>query len=405
MVPRYPFPLIGGDRVKSYHLLKILAQRHNVTCVSFVEDHPLKPEYIQAVEELGVKVYPISLHKVKAAMRVALTSLSAKPLEVQYYMDARFRRMVRMLHRLRPFDLAISFFMRTAEYARELPGTPRILIAEDARILLQQRAISSFRLSPGYFMRSLEHKKLLHYEPRIINEFDAVTYVSEAERAFMQKLNPEVRTAVITNGVDTDEFAFSADQSHRKGIIFCGKMDVMHNVDMAVRIGKEIFPRLKKEFPDLEYTIAGKNPVRAVRALARNDIHVLGEVPHVQESIRSAALFVHPQKVGTGIQNKILETMALGTPVVTTPLGISGINAQDGVHARITRTEDFVAVCAQLLRSEIDRARMAQNARALIEREHTWEAVASQMDAVMERVVGAPHKTAMYVPIGKEMVE
>jgi glycosyltransferase involved in cell wall biosynthesis len=330
--------------------------------------------------------------------------LSAKPMEVQYYTDARFRRTVRTLNRRRPFDMAISFFMRTAEYPRELPGIPRILIAEDARILLQQRATSSFRLTPGYFMRAFEHKKLLRYEPRIINEFDVVTYVSEAERKYMQELNPAVRTEVVTNGVDISEFQFSSDQSRRKGIIFCGKMDVMHNVDMAVRIGKEIFPRLKKEFPDLEYLIVGKNPAHAVRALAQKGIHVLGEVPRVQEYIQSAAVFVHPQEVGTGIQNKVLETMALGTPVVTTPLGISGINARDNVHARITTTtEECIAACAQLLRSEIERARIAQNARVLIEQEHTWEAVAGQMFAAMESVIGAPHKAAEYIPTGREV--
>jgi len=279
--------------------------------------------------------------------------------------------------------------MRTAQYATELSNVPKILVAEDARLLMQRRATSSFHFSPAYFMSMLEREKLQSYEPRIISEFDAVTYVSDAERTYMMQFNPHVRAAVVTNGVDVDAFPFSSDHSRRKGIIFCGKMDVMHNVRMALRIGRDIYPALKKIYPGLLFTIAGKNPPRSVRALGvkDNDICVLGEVPRVQEYIQSAAVFVHPQEVGSGIQNKVLESMALGTPVVSTPVGISGIAARNGVHALITETnEECIAACAQLLSSEYERSRIAGNARALIEQNHTWGRVADQMQEVIDGV-------------------
>ena len=401
LTPRYPFPLIGGDRVKAYHLLRILAERYNVTCVSFSEEGKPSPARLDAIRDLGVDIHVIPLSKLKAIARVGLTAFSNKPFEVQYYSDARFRRIVESLHAQSPFDLAISFFMRTAEYALALPRVSRILIAEDARHLTQQRATASFHASSGYIMRTIERHKLMGYEPRIVDAFNVVTYVSGEERTYMERLNPRLRAAVVTNGVDLDEFHYSADQTPRQGIVLCGKMDVMHNVRMAMRAGKDIFPALRKTDPTLEFHIVGKNPSPDILKLARRTpgIVVTGEVSRVQPHIQSAAVFLHPQDTGSGIQNKLLEAMALGTAIVTTPLGVSGIRARDGAHLRITETTgECIAACKQLLASPGERGRLAANARRLVEQEYTWETVAEQLCDVVEQVMRSPHGSRTLIP-------
>ncbi len=393
LTPRYPFPLIGGDRVKAFHLLRLLSERFDVTCVSFVEDGPLSQERLDAIRKFGVKVHAIPLSRTKAISRVGLTALSAKPLEIQYYSDARYFRTVRALHRQSHFDIAISFFMRTAEYALALPNIRRILVAEDARILTQQRAMSSSRFKPANIMYALERRKLFRYEPRIAGEFNITTYVSEEERDFMVRLNPRINAEIITNGVDLHEFPFADNQAGRHGLILCGKMDVLHNIRMAMRVGTEIFPALKKKFPGLQFYIVGKNPVPELRDLARrtNGIVITGEVPRVQEYIQSAAVFIHPLDSGSGIQNKLLEAMALGTAAVTTPLGVSGIRAHDGVHLRITETSsESIAACAELLSSPEQRGQLAANARLLIERDHTWENVGMRLFDIIKRIYETP---------------
>lgn len=392
LTPRLPYPLVGGDRVKAYHLLRLLAEKYDVTCVSFMEGMPARREWIDAITNLGVDLHTITLSPAAAIARVARTILSEKPLEVQYYSHPKFSDTVVELAKKRTFDLVIAFFVRTAEYALLVPNVPRILVAEDARIILQERATAHPSLRPGYFMRSIERRKLLRYEPRILDAFDLTTYVSAVDRARMTQLNPGARTAIVTNGVDLDAFPFTADQAQRHGIVFAGKMDVMHNVRMAERIGKEIFPLLRAKYPGLTCTIVGQNPAPSIRRMAGDGIVVTGEVPHVRENVSNAAVFMHPQIIGAGIQNKVLEAMALGTPVVTTPVGISGIAAQHGVHAMIgTTSQELAAAAETLLRDAALRETIARNARRLIEEQHTWSVVGRQLDDAIARVLGSRH--------------
>ena len=187
LTPRYPFPLIGGDRVKAYHLLRILAERYNVTCVSFSEEGKPSPARLDAIRDLGVDIHVIPLSKLKAIARVGLTAFSNKPFEVQYYSDARFRRIVESLHAQSPSTLPYPFSCACG-IALALPRVSRILIAEDARHLTQQRATASFHASSGYIMRTIERHKLMGYEPRIVDAFNVVTYVSGEERTYMERL-------------------------------------------------------------------------------------------------------------------------------------------------------------------------------------------------------------------------
>jgi glycosyltransferase involved in cell wall biosynthesis len=396
LTPRFPYPLIGGDRVKAYHLLRLLAARHEVTCVTFNEEGDLTAEHRRAIADLGVELHVIPISRAKAVARVALTALSRKPLEMQYYADSKFQRTVQSLAQRKKLDVVIAFFMRTAEYALAIPGIPKILVAEDARLLTQRRSTGEFRFSPGYFMRVVERYKLKHYEPRIVGRFDRVTYVTEAEREYIMRYNPFLQASIVTNGVDLQDYPYASDQRHREGLVLCGKMDVHHNIRMALRVGKEIFPQLKKLYPALTFRIVGKNPVREIRLLAQRTegIIITGEVARVQGHIQSGAVFIHPFEAGSGIQNKLLEAMALGTVAVTTPLGVSGIRAVDAVHCRIGETNDeLISACARLLAAPPERARLAANARRLIETEHSWNTVREQLFGVLEHVLHESRQT------------
>ena len=403
LTPRLPFPLVGGDRVKAFHLLKILSTKYNVTCVSFVEEAPVRHEWIQKISALGVDLHVIPLKPFAAKLRVARSIFSDKPLEVEYYSHHRFQEKVNELVGNKKFDIVFAFFMRTAEYARTLTGMPRVLIAEDARLLTHLRATTALNLSPGYFMSLIEREKLSRYEPSIVNDFDLTTFVSPIDRDLLLQFNPTARTAIITNGVDLDEFAFNPDQSKRSGIVFAGKMDVRHNVPMALRIGRELWPQLRKQFPTLQCRIVGKNPSASVRRLRSLGVTVTGEVPHVRDYISSSAVFLHPQIIGAGIQNKVLEAMALGTPVVTTPVGIAGIRGKHGVHVMIGNSNaELVDLTARLLASPALRSELAQNARELVEADHTWELVATQLFSAIDLVNGLKSRPQV-IPLIKEI--
>jgi glycosyltransferase involved in cell wall biosynthesis len=387
LTPRYPFPLIGGDRVKAYYLLRGLAASHEVVCASMIEGADASVEQREALTGMGVRVETVLLSQFKAVARVALTVLSNKPLEIQYYTSRNFAALVdRLVVETKP-DVIISFFMRTAEYA--LPyRIPRVLVAEDARLLLQERATAGGFTGPGWVMRMAEKMKLRKYEPQIIGNFDRVTYVAELDRKKMQGMNPAARTAIVTNGVDLEAFPFNPDQSSRSGLVLAGKLDVLQSRVLAESLAREVMPLVRRQVPDAVCTIVGKNPPPAITRLACEYVRVIGEVPHMSPYLTSAAVFAHPLRVGAGIQNKVLEAMASGAPVVTTSEGISGIRAIDGEHAFVTRsTEEFANRSVALLRDASLRFRMATAAHALIERDHTWPAVLAQLQEVLDDVV------------------
>ncbi|MBS1560538.1 MAG: glycosyltransferase [Bacteroidetes bacterium] len=397
LTPRYPWPLIGGDRVKAYHLLRHLAAQHNVILVTFNHgDHPT-PEQRAAIEGLGVEVHAVPLAPLHAALASARTFTTDLPLEITFYTRPDFRAIVDNLVAHRGIDLGISFFMRTAEYLRPYPALPKILIAEDCRVEYQTRSTEAARSPIQKLVRWWETRQLLRYEPVVIEEFDVTTFVSPEDITASTGLNERATYALVTNGVDMDRFAFHEGHAERHGLLFAGKLDVLANHLMATTIIRRILPSVREAVPNTTLTIAGAGPRRALRALATTGIRIDADVPDLVPYFHRAAVFVHPHHGGSGIQNKVLEAMATGCPVVTTPSGLQGIEATHGVHAMIgTTPEELAAHVITILRDEDLRATLARNARQLMVDTHSWSHVFEQMDGVIASVL--PTTTPVDIP-------
>lgn len=388
LTPRYPWPLIGGDRVKAYHLLRHLAAQHNVILVTFNHgDHPT-PEQRAAIEGLGVEVHAVPLAPLHAALASVRTFTTDLPLEITFYTRPDFRAIVDNLVAHRGIDLGISFFMRTAEYLRPYPALPKVLIAEDCRVEYQTRSTEAARSPIQKLVRWWETRQLLRYEPVVIEEFDVTTFVSPEDITASTGLNARATYALVTNGVDMERFAFHEGHAERHGLLFAGKLDVLANHLMATTIIRRILPSVREAVPNTTLTIAGAGPRRALRSLASTGIRIDADVPDLVPYFHRAAVFVHPHHGGSGIQNKVLEAMATGCPVVTTPSGLQGIEATHGVHAMIgTTPEELAAHVITILRDEDLRATLARNARQLMVDTHSWSHVFEQMDDVIASVL------------------
>jgi len=388
LTPRYPWPLIGGDRVKAYHLLRHLAVDHNVILVTFNHgDHPT-PDQRSAIEGLGVEVHAVPLAPLTAALASIRTFSTDLPLEITFYTRPDFLAIVKELVANRGIDIGISFFMRTAEYLRPYPSLPKILIAEDCRVEYQTRSTEAARSPLQKLVRWWETRQLLRYEPVVIEEFNVTTFVSPEDIAASTVLNPRAHYALVTNGVDMDRFSFHEGHADRRGLLFAGKLDVLANHLMATAIIRNILPTVREAVPGTTLTIAGAGPRKALRALASSSVRIDANVPDLVPYFHHAAVFVHPHHGGSGIQNKVLEAMATGCPVVTTPSGLQGIDATHGVHAMIGRTtEELAQHVTTVLQDEVLRAQLARNARQLMLDTHSWSHVFEQMDAVLATVL------------------
>ncbi|GAB1430637.1 glycosyltransferase family 4 protein [Ignavibacteria bacterium] len=389
LTPRFPWPLIGGDRIKSYHLLKHLARNNEVTLVTFSHNSLVTEEQKKAVEQIGVEFHAIPLNPIIAGLRSASSLFNDLPLEVAFYTQPKFTRKVDELCAERNFDLGISFFMRTAEYIRNY-SFKKILIAEDCRLMYQSRSSEASKNLQQRIIRQWETHRLRRYEPEVTKHFDCTTLVTREDIAAMRTQNPAAGYALLTNGVELDVYTPNFNMISRTGILFVGKLDVWANEQMARLIIHEILPYIRTIRPDVALSIVGANPSASLRRLAGNGVEIYANVPSVKTYMQSAAVFLHPHKGASGIQNKALQAMACGCPVVTTQTGVQGIAVRHGEEVLIAKSSEELAEHALTLLNKPEYAlRLARNARIVIEKYHSWEAIDNAFDNILAELFSA----------------
>ncbi len=386
LLPRFPYPVIGGDRLKPHNIIKYLAEKHNVTLVSFFQGEKAPQSFIREVEKLGVDLHVIPLNPIKAGGK-ALTKLHKEfPLEIAYYYQQDYQKTVDHLCETKHFDLAFSFFMRTAEYIKN-KTFPKILMAEDCRTLYQQRSYETSNNLKQRAVRWWEYRKLRKYEPEIVNHFDITTLVTKEDIEAMKKQNPACKYELLSNGTDVDKF-IPNPAVERKGILFAGKLDVWANQLMIMKIVNDIFPKIREKVPNAELHLVGATPPPSISSLESRYIKIHPDVPDMVPYLQGAELFLHPHEGGSGIQNKLLEAMSCGCPVVTTPTGNQGIHGDHGVHLLLGDNPEKLAEYAVKLLSEKEFAQdISKNGRNLIVETHAWKHIFQSVDNIIEEVL------------------
>ncbi|MFN4769807.1 MAG: glycosyltransferase [Candidatus Kapaibacterium sp.] len=385
---RFPFPLIGGDRVKPYHILRHLASYHDVTLLTFHHGSEAPPEKVQAMEELGIDVVSLPLHPLKSGLKCVSNIANDLPLEIQFYQDTAYAAKVEQLLKEKNIDVAMGFFMRAGEYLRDLP-VPKILIAEDCRTLYMQRSHQTTSSSSIHqkLIRRWELSKLRSYEPEMVRAFDYTTFVTQEDISAMRAMEPNVQYRLLTNGVESDPASEYVNQSDRKDIVFAGKLDVWANTMMVHEIAREIFPRIQNVLPDVKLHIVGGYPPKSILRLRSKNILVHSNVSDVRKYLRSAAVFIHPHKGGSGIQNKALEAMASGCAVVTTKTGVHGIPAIHGREVMVAKNSEEMAMYASQLLNDLSlRTSIAEKAQRLVSEKFSWDAIFAQMDGILDEM-------------------
>lgn len=393
---RFPFPLIGGDRIKAYHLVRHLSQIADVDLIALDEAHAVTPETAHALDPFAnVRIVPFD--HARAMRRVVTHLASSTPVEFTYYNDRDMQRAVDEALAKNTYDLIICFFLRTAHLVKNHTATPKLLVAEDARIILEERASQRFSLwrSPSdqaqYIIRKLDALRLRTFEPRMMAQgFARITFVSKADEHRILMADPSLPTGIVSNGIELSDYDFY-DGPREDRLIFFGHLGTYHNILMARRLLKDVFPKIHQGSPTTQLSVVGKSPdpkiIKLIEHTPCTELHP--DVKDMRPYLRSAKVLVHAQTVGAGIQNKLLEAMAIGTPIVTTPVGASGIEGLiDGVHALIRSTDEEIAEATLMLLKNPEMASaLARNARALVETRYTWEHMFRALDETVRDIV------------------
>ena len=384
LTPRMPFPLIGGDRIKSFNLLKHLAKDNEVHLVTLYQGSGNIDELKAEVEKLNVKVTVIKLNPFTKLFYILLNFLSDKPLEILFYYDSKYQKIVDNMIEKNNYDLSFAFFMRTAEYIKN-KNIPKVLIAEDCRIEYQKRSFKASTSIPQKFIRWWEYKKLLKYEPKTVAKFDLVTLVSEFDVEEIKRISPKSTVGLLTNGTEISKYK-PLDNVEKNGLLFLGKLDIWANQMMIHKIVKEILPDIIKEFPETIFSIVGATPPNSIIKYESKNIKIYQDVPEVIPFYQENLIFIHPHSGATGIQNKVLEAMSTAMAVVTSQTGNQGINAVDGKDLLIAKDlNDFKLFTLDLLRNKEKAITIGKNARNHIIATHSWESVFIELDKIIDK--------------------
>ena len=377
---RIPFPPNKGDKIRSYHLLSHLAKRFVVHVGTFVDDEA-DWQHVDQLSRIcpGGEVHALPLTRPRALIRSLGGLLTGEALTVPYYRDRRMHRWVDALLTRRPIQRAMIFSSPMAQYL-ETHRLLRVADLVDVDSAKWVQYADSAKDPARRWLYRREGRRLLAYEKHIAATFDQSYFVSAAEAALFCQLAPDVSSRVrsFSNGVDADYFSpeppfDSPFDECERAIVFTGAMDYWPNVDAVTWFTESALPSIRKQHPGAVFYIVGSRPTAAVSALARLDgVRVTGTVPDVRPYLAHAAVVVAPLRVARGIQNKVLEAMAMGRAVVATPEAFEGIDAvvQQEIVVEAADGSAFAdAVSRELLSPNIG---MGQAARERVVSHYAW---------------------------------
>jgi sugar transferase (PEP-CTERM/EpsH1 system associated) len=386
VLSRVPYPLEKGDKLRAYHLVTRLAKHHEVYlfCLS---DQRIEPEHLDHLRGSCAHIEVIRLPRWRILLRLATAAFSRLPFQVAYFHHRIAQRAIdRAIATFKP-DHVLCQLVRTTEYVRDKYELPKTLDYMDTLSKGMERRTENGNFWIQPLLRT-ETRRLIAYENLMLDLFDRHAIISAQDRALLYHPARE-QVAVIPNGVDTDFFSpRAAEKTH--DLLFTGNMNYPPNIDSVIYLVTKVLPLVRQQRPDTSLLISGVDPSPRVRDLARTDplITVSGRVPDIRDSYAKATVFAAPMQIGTGLQNKLLEAMAMRMPCVTSALANNAVGATPNESILIgTEPADYATHILRLLSDAQERERVAENGYRFVRSTFDW---GRNADALEQLILSVP---------------
>ena len=383
LLPRVPYPIEKGDKLRAYHQLRYLSAKNDIILCA-LNDIRLPEGTLDALRPFCREIHVIRLSKICVAWNILKSFLSGKPLQVGYFYSSGAARKIRNLIRTTSPDHVYCQLLRVAEYVKDIP-LPKTLDYQDVFSKGVERRIhtSPFYLKP---VLRLEYKRLLNYEAEIFDHFDHCTIISYPDRDLIPRPDRE-KIVVIPNGVDLDFFS-PLGLPKDYDVVFIGNMGYPPNVQAAEFLARQILPLVHQRFPRAKLALAGANPHPRVQALASDSVHVTGWVEDIRSWYARSRIFIAPMLIGTGLQNKLLEAMAMTLPCITSPLANQALGAAEGKEILVGNTAaEFAGHILHLLENPGKAEELALAGHAFVKKHFNWETAADKLEELMKQPV------------------
>lgn len=378
LTPRFPHPLDKGDKLRAFHQIVELSKRHEVVLCA-LSDRPVAPSSQRELARVCRRVEVLEFSRWRGWLRAAVEVAGRRPLQVAYFHDRRLARRVRALIAEEAPDHVYCLLVRTAEYVDGI-AVPRTLDLMDA---FSWGMAQRHDQRPGWFgpLLELESRRLRSYEAAVVDRFERCTVITAADRD--QIAHPHrARIAVVPNGVDLETFRPRSTPTDID-LLFVGNMGYPPNADAAEVLVREVLPLVRERYPQARVLIAGATPTARVRRLAGIGIEVTGWVDDIAACYARTRVFVNPMRFGTGLQNKLLQAMAMGVPCVSTPMGDRALRAApDGLRIAADR-ETLAAACVELLADPVAALELGLAGQRFVASNYGWSNAVEQLERVL----------------------
>lgn len=379
ILSRVPYPLEKGDKLRAFNLLKQLSKTNKIIlfCLS---DETVHADAMSQLSEFcdSVHIHHISIFSI--IWGVILSFFKGLPLQTGYfYNNLAKKKIKKIVDRTKP-DHIFCQLLRVAEYVKKI-DIPKTIDYQDVFSKgMQRRAeVSSWFLKPLFL---LEYKRLLKYEKKIFDIFDNKLIISEPDRDLIP--HPKKNNIVIIpNGIDTEYFK-PVKTTIEFDILFTGNMSYMPNVIAAEMLALEIIPLLHIKNHDIKLLLAGANPASRVKALKSDKIFISGWVDDIRECYNKSSIFVAPMIIGTGLQNKLLEAMAMGLPCITTPLANKALGAKENFEILVSNTpKEFAKNIIELINNVEYSNKISKAGQAYVINKYRWDVQANIIQEIL----------------------
>ena len=387
---RVPYPPNRGDRIRSYHLLKFLAARAEVSLACTTEE-PVPADTRRYLTSFCEEVAICPTTRYGRAAGAATSLVRGGSATEGHFWSPQLAAVLRGWRHRAKFDTVICYCSGMFRYIRDeaFAGIPVVvdLVDVDSRKWLD---CASGARGPAGWLYRLESRRVRQLEQELVKRSQAITVVSNVEADLFRELFPDAPVHTVANGVDLDSCG-PTREDNGLDCVFVGALDYFPNVEGVCRFCREVWPQVHARFPQARFVIVGRQPAASIRRLAAEPgVHVVGEVPDVRPYLRQARLAVIPLQIARGIQNKVLEAMAAAKPVIASPQALEGLKVVPGEHVlQAEMPRDWVAQICALLQDQDECRRLGDAGRSFVSAHHRWE----ECLRPFEQILGMPRQS------------
>lgn len=378
---RFPLPTDKGDKLRAYYQIRHLAQKHQIHLIC-LNDAPIAPEDLQAMQEICASIEVIQLGKLKKLFNLAGSLFNRLPFQVNYFRSVRMKKVLEEKIKSTRAEVCYVQLIRLAKNIPFHDNTAYFLDYMDAFSVGMENRIS---LSPWYLKPfvKIEARRLQEFEAKVAVPYDGFSIISEQDAAVLPDLLKN-EIAIIRNGVGEMFFEELPVVNKDFDLLFTGNLGYHPNEKAALYLVNEILPELEKKGIKATVCLAGARPAPAVRALASERVTVTGRVPDLREYFNRSRLYVAPLISGQGLQNKLLESMAMGLPTMTSPGPNAALGAAPGKEILVANdAADFANKIKKMLADPEEAQKIAKAGRAFVKNHYHWDGVNQQLEDLL----------------------